>query len=60
MTILLGFVPETVNVVTCCVVPVVNNMEWAPVPSSLKSANVLLPLIVRDAVLAPLENHTLL
>lgn len=52
--------PETCQVVTVVVVPLVNSSEWATVPSSLKSANVLLPTMVLEAVLAPRENHILL
>ena len=53
-------VPDTVKVVTVCVVPAVKRIEWATLPSSLKSANVFDPEIVRLAVLAPLETQRLL
>ena len=53
-------VPETVKVVTVWVVPAVNKIEWAAVPSSLKSANVLLPTMVFEAVLAPRDHQRLL
>lgn len=53
-------VPFTVNVVTVWVVPAVNSIEWAIDPSSLKSANVLLPEIVILQVDAPRANHRLL
>lgn len=49
-------VPETVQVVTVVVVPLVNKIEWAapePLLSSLKSAKVLDPETVIDPVLVP-------
>jgi hypothetical protein len=51
--------PETVNMVTVCVVPFANTRECAAVPVSFRSAKVLLPVIVLVAVLAPRANHTL-
>lgn len=60
IVITLPAVPETVNVVTVWVVPAVNKIEWAAEPSSLKSANVLLPAMVLLAVLAPRDHQILL
>jgi hypothetical protein len=60
MVIKLPEVPDTVKVVTVWVVPAVNRIEWAAVPSSLKSAKVFEPAIVNDAVLAPGELQKLL
>lgn len=53
-------VPFTVNVVTVCVVPAVNNRECATVPVSLISAKVLDHDTVILAVDAPRANQTLL
>ena len=53
-------VPDTVNVVTVWVDPAVESIEWASLPSSLKSLKVLLPEMVFEAVEAPRENQMLL
>lgn len=54
MVIKFPAVPETVNVETVCVVPVVNLMTCGGV-STLKSLNVLEPAILNDPVPAPVK-----
>ena len=53
-------VPDTCHVLTVTVDPAVKRSEWAAVPSSLMSAKIVLPIIVLEAVLVPLENQRLL
>ena len=60
MVMRLPAVPFTVHVVTVVVMPAVNKIEWAAEPSSLKSAKVLEPAIVFEAVLAPRDHQILL